>query len=873
MNIDNELYSSYIESGIIKKDKYKIFRTLNNFFFAKIELDQESILIVNEHAAKGKIVYASMQTSFTSLYILINQLKKHNLPIPALAIGFIPYTYQKLIIKYNEILTYIKKTFKSDSYSFISNHKYIARMLEKESIAFSIFSRKLFIRRYVQIKTDVIEYLLGLQKEDDIPIFIFPQVIFWNRNPERSSTLITSIAVGDAVEDRGFISGIITMLKSATPAFARIGQPVNLKEILENQSVDDIKHLARQIRNSLIDTYNYDKRSVLGPQIKTQKEMVEKVLYHKNVLDVIRQEVDQSGKNEKELRKKAYRYFKEIAADFSILYIRFFKATMDYLYKKMFDGIHFDIEDFKRVREASSHAPVIFVPSHKSHMDYLIISSMLYAMKLIPPHILAGSNLTFFPMGKIFRRSGAFFMRRTFKGLNLYAAVFKQYVKTLISENYSIEFFIEGTRSRTGKIVKPKMGMLKYLIEAVDEGYNKDLVFAPLTVNYDRILEENSYQKELKGKEKSKESTTQFLKSRKLIKKKYGGVYMGFTDPFTLSDIREKIQKDKNITNIDLLTEELGYYIVRRINEAVIVTPFAIITASLLNTTARGFTRESIKKKTELLLSYLSKTEYKLSDPIKEKSIDEIMDVVLKSYSDDGIIDRVKIYDDKKNDDAAGSGLYIIDHEQRGRINFYKNSIIHMTLPLNMISLALLITSNNDKTTINKTTAEFEKIKDMFSMEFIYQDIMNDANRAIENTFNYLANDKIIKRQGNDILLNNRSDSEEIKFFAGMIQDYIESYLIVMNTISDYAGKSISRKDLIIEIRKRGTTMYHLSEIQCSEALSIINYDNALDKLIEMKILSQHGESKKAEITINDKKNILPIKSTLSNYLDKVRSS
>ncbi|MCL2155091.1 MAG: 1-acyl-sn-glycerol-3-phosphate acyltransferase, partial [Leptospirales bacterium] len=849
MNIDNELYSAYIESGIIKKGKYRIFDILVNFFFNKIELDQESILIVNEHSAKGKIVYASMQTSFTSLYILINQLKKHNLPIPAIGLGFIPFTYQKLIIKYNEILTYIKKTFKPDSYSFISNHEYISRTLEKESITFSLFSRKLFIRRYVQIKTDVIEYLLEIQKESDIPIFIFPQVIFWNRNPERSNAIISSVSVGD----RGFISGIITMLKSITPAFVRIGKPVNLKEVLESQGINDIKHLARQIRNNLIDIYNYEKRSVLGPQIKTQQEMMEKVLYNKNVLDVIQQEMNQSGSSEKKLRRKAYEYFKEIAADFSILYIRFFKAAYDFLFDKLFDGIYFDTEDFKKIREVSNHAPIILVPSHKSHMDYLIISSMFYTKKLIPPHILAGSNLTFFPMGKIFRKSGAFFMRRTFKGLNLYASVFRQYVKTLISENYSIEFFIEGTRSRTGKVVKPKMGMLKYLIEAVDEGYNKDLVFVPLTVNYDRILEENSYLKELKGKEKSKESTTQFIKSRKLIQKKYGYVYMGFTDSFTLSEIREKFLKEKNTTNIDLLTEELGYYIVRRINEAVVVTPFAIITASLLNTTARGFTRESIKTKTELLLSYLSKTEYKLSERIKEKSIDEIIDIVLSSYSNDGIIERVKIYNEKKNDkkdnDESKSELYIIDHEQRGRINFYKNSIIHMTLPLNMISLAILITSNDGKTTIDKISAEFERIKDIFSMEFIYQDIMNDTNKAAENTLRYLENTNIIKRQGNDILFNDTDGAEDLKFFAGMIQDYIESYLIVINSISDYKEHSISRKDIIVEIRKRGTTMYHLSEIQCSEALSMINYDNALDKLIEMNILQQYGESKKAEIT------------------------
>ncbi|PKL16716.1 MAG: hypothetical protein CVV49_14825 [Spirochaetae bacterium HGW-Spirochaetae-5] len=788
-----------------------------------------------------------MQTTYTSLYILMNLLKKHSLPVPELGLGFIPYSYQKIVILYSEVVTYIKKMFKSGDYKFISNHEYIIRTLDEGSICFSMLSRKLFVRRYVQIKTDAIEYLLDVQKNSETPIFIFPQVVFWNRNPEKSGSILNSEAVGD----RGLFSGMITMWKSATPAFVRIGKPVNLKEELEAQGGGDVKHLARQIRNSLMEIYNYEKRSILGPQIKTQAEMMEKVLYHKNVLDVIQQEMSEKGAQEKKLRRKAYGYLKEIAADFSIVYIRFFKATNDYLFRKIFDGIHFDIEDFKKLREASSQGPIILVPSHKSHMDYIIISSMFYHNKLIPPHILSGSNLTFFPMGKIFRRSGAFFMRRTFKGLNLYASVFKQYVKTLINEGYTIEFFIEGTRSRTGKVVQPKMGMLKYLIEAIDEGYNKDLVFAPLTVNYDRILEENSYLKELKGKEKTTESTSGFIKSRKLIQRKYGSVYMGFNEPFTLSEVREKFLKEKNISDIDLLTEELGYYIVKKINEAVIVTPFAITTAALLNTTARGFTRESIKKRIEILLSYLWKTEYKLTEGLRDISnIDSIMDLVFDSYSRDGIISRVDASGEVKNDAAAQSEeLYIIDHDQRGRVNFYKNSITHMTLPVNMISLAVLITSTDKKTTKSRISAEFERVRDALSKEFVYPDLLNDTDTVIENTLSHFVSEGIIKIEGKDVLFDEAGD-EVLKFFAGMIQDYIESYLIVLNTIADYRVKEVSRKDFTIAVRKHGTRMYHLSEIQCSESLSMINYNNAIDKFIDAGILKQYGDSKKLQLTI-----------------------
>lgn len=870
MSDNHELYSSYIKSGIITGERFRFFRMVTGIIFNRVNLDDESRLIINDHKDKGVVVYACMQTTYTSLYILGNALKRCSLPHPTLGLGFVPYSYQKIFIFFSNLMTIYKRFFQSEGDHFVKNSEYIEQTLKEGNLAFSMLSRKLFLRRYVQIKTDVIDYLLQMQKKSDNPIYIFPQVIYWNMNPDRPGSLLSS----DATGDRGLLSGMLTIWKSATPSFVRIGKPVNLKEELENNQGSDIKHLSRQIRTRLLETYNYEKRSILGPQIKTQQEMMEKVLYHRNVLDVIQQEMTENGTPEKKLRRKAFGYFREIAADFSIIYIRFFKATNDYLFKKLFDNIHYDLEDFKRLREASSKGPIILVPSHKSHMDYIIISSLFYHNKMIPPHIFAGSNLTFFPMGKIFRRSGAFFVRRTFKGLNLYAAVLKQYLKTLVNEGYTIEFFIEGTRSRTGKIIHPKMGVLKYLIEAIDEGYNRDLVFAPLTVNYDRILEENSYLKEIKGKEKTKESTSGFIKSRKLIQRKYGSVYMGFTEPFSLSEARELFKKEKNITNIDDLTVELGYFIVKKINEAVVVTPFAVTTAALLNTTERGFTRGKIKERLGMLLTYLRKTDYKLSEVIKtDDNIDPIIDTVFNSFMGDGIISRVSLGQDNiKDTDNTGDDLYIIDHDQRGRISLYKNSIIHMTLPLNMVALAIIITASNNKTSRESIISEYEKIRDAFVKDFVYADFMYDANGVFDFAVNHFVDEKILSADSKGVSFA-EDGAEKLKFFAGMIQDYIESYLVVLTAISDSDNSGLSMKEFVTEVRKTGTRMYHLNLIQCSESLSVINYNNAIDRFIEAGLIAGDGEGKKTHIIIKDKKRITALKTVITEYLDKVRSS
>jgi len=867
MSDNRELYSPFIQSGIIRENDYRIFGWLVSLFFGRMELDKESMLILDEHKGKGKIVYASMQTTYTSLFILINKLRQRSLPVPFLALGFVPYSYQRVRVFYSEMAVFFKKILRLNKGTYVPNSVYIARALEKDrAVAFSMLSRKLFFRRYVQIRTDAIEYLLELQKKMDEPIYIFPQVIFWNRNPEKSRSVFISEATGD----RGLLTGLLIRWKSATPAFIRVGKPVNLKEEIGNEPGDDIRHLSRKVRNKILDIYNYEKRSILGPQIKTQQEMMEKVLYHKNVLEVIQQEMTDKGTSEKKLRKKAFAYFREIAADFSIVYIKFFEKANNYLFRKIFNKMYYNLEDFKKIREASNTGPIILVPSHKSHMDYIIISSLFYANKIIPPHILAGSNLTFFPMGKIFRRSGAFFMRRTFKGLNLYAAVFKQYVKTLVNEGYSIEVFIEGTRSRTGKVISPKMGIVKYLIEAVDEGYNKDLVFVPMTVNYDRVLEENSYLKEIRGREKKTESTSGFFKSSSLIKKRYGNVYMAFNEPFTLSEAREYLLNKKGISSSDELIVELGNYIINKINEVVVATPFALTTAAILNTTARGFSRDVIKDRFMLLLAYLRKTDFRLSEELEnDENVDGLIDEVFLSYSKDDIIREVDIHG---GEEGAASGLFNIDHEQRGRINIYKNTIMHMLLPLNIFSLASAAVWDSGRASRAKVIAEFDKIREILSGEFVYPDSLYDTAGSVESVAEHFVSQKILSRSGEDFIFTDNG-AEAVKFFAGMIQDYLESLLIVSNALHESPVKMIPRKELVHLVRKEGMRMYHLSEVQCSESLSMINYNSMIDKLADMKVINLHGEGKASSVEIRDKKRLAELIQAMLDYLVKVRSN
>ncbi|HOO71549.1 MAG TPA: 1-acyl-sn-glycerol-3-phosphate acyltransferase [Spirochaetota bacterium] len=807
---------------------------LIGFLFKKIDFDAESMATLEHYSGMGKAVYVSYQQSNMSLLLLASLLKRHSMPISIIALDFMAYFFKKMNFRRGRMAASVQRLMSRRVFDSLTETEIILKELRsRNGLALSLLSRDMFVRRYIDIKSDSLQYLVEAQKELEETIYLFPQIMFWNRNPERTKTFFTPRATGD----RGLVSALFTVLTSATPAFMRIAEPINLKEEIERSPSADAKDIARRVRTRLLDIYSNEKRAILGPVIKSQQEMMEKVLYHVSVLEVIERLSRQDNVPEMKLRKKAYAFYREIAADFSIVYIRFFERVMRSIFNRVFDGVNYRIDDIKKIREASQRGPLIVLPAHKSHMDYLIVSSIFYREKIIPPHIVAGSNLTFFPMGKIFRKSGAFFMRRSFKGLDLYSAVFRQYLKTLISEGYSIEFFIEGGRSRTGKLVLPKMGILKYLISAIEEGYNRDMILLPAAVNYDRILEEASYEKELGGSEKETESTSVFFKSRKLLKRKYGKVYLSFGEALSYQDLKARFTDDPDIT------ASIGNHVIRRINEIVMVTPFAITSASILLAPFKGFTAEIVRENLLLLRDCLASRGAPLPDSLTgDINAESIVDYVVSSYADDRIVMPVQL--DREGESPGGSGLFRISEEQRARIAFYKNSIVHYFLPVSFVSVSLVSLSEKKAIAYADVIGLYRDLMGLFSREFVFPEYMLEQEGTVGSVLAYFEGRGVVKLKGATVGIV-PGKKEELVFFGRLISEFLQSYLVVLSTVEKTKGR-MNRRDLVMEIRKKGIAMYHLGAITLSESLSIPIYNNALAWCADTGIVRENERTRKS---------------------------
>lgn len=375
---------------------------------------------------------------------------------------------------------------------------------------------------------------------DDIQVI--PVSIFWGRNPGH---------VGEAYKDpinrpRSVIRKFFRVLLLGFDNLTVLSEPISLTELKKkvetsgNYSVtyphdkyiqDLIKLLAVSTRADFEERH----KEFIGPRLPNRQYLIQELLQSDNVKEAIRTVCRESGRNYSEIESDAYYMLDEILADLSYSALKFTSILLHLVWNKLYRGI--TIKGARKVHKLIQNGhEIIYVPCHRSHMDYLLLFYALFHECLVVPHVVAGNNLNFFPINKYLRACGAFFMRRKFKGDKLYTAVFKEYIYTLCNKGYSIEFFIEGGRSRTGRTLPPRTGIVSWAVKNQIQNLDKSVTFVPIYLGYEKVLEVNSYMDELTGtKKKQKESFWQLFNIYKRFKY-YGRGYISFGEPITISD-------------------------------------------------------------------------------------------------------------------------------------------------------------------------------------------------------------------------------------------------------------------------------------------------------------------------------------------------
>src|SRR6185436_5841718 len=382
--------------------------------------------------------------------------------------------------------------------------------------------------------------------------------------------------------------------------------------------------------------------------------------------------------------REARGYFDEIAANYNGFYFGIIEAVFKRIWPRVSSGL--EIIGLEKVAECVGEHPVVLVPCHRSHFDYLIISYIFHENYLSPPHIAAGKNLSFWPLGPIFRGAGAYFLRRTFDDNELYKMVFRKYVAFLIREGYTQEFFIEGGRSRTGKLLPPKLGLLSMMVNAFVQGVRRDLYFVPISIHYGRIPEEEAYRREVSGEEKEPESFGALLRARSVLKRRYGTVYVSFADPISLNGSLGA-QRARFAGNGDPTIEEerrryvrrLGFRLLREVNAVAVAGATSISATGLLGAPRAACRIEEFRDVALALTGLLRASHVRLTASLERNESSKFRES-LAWLESGGLVQRLK--------DSNGVVLHV-PNDRRVSLDFYKNNIIHFFLLPSLLTRAL----------------------------------------------------------------------------------------------------------------------------------------------------------------------------------------
>ncbi len=363
----------------------------------------------------------------------------------------------------------------------------------------------------------------------------------------------------------------------------------------------------------------------------------------------------------------------EIAADFSYPLIKHGERFLGWLWNKLYQGLN--ITNAQRIRRlAQDGHEIVYVPCHRSHMDYLLLSYVLYQEGLVPPHIAASINLNFFPAGPIFRRGGAFFIRRSFKGDRLYSTVFREYLAELFAKGYSVEYFSEGGRSRTGRLLPAKTGMLSMTIQAMLRGLNRPVTLVPVYIGYEHVMEVGTYAKELQGKRKEKENVGQVLRTLRKLRN-FGKGYVNFGEPLSLNQyLNDNVpgwHKDINPIEpqrpnwLSPTVNDLAVKMMTHINDAAATNALTLCALALLSSRQRALSRSSLEQQIECYLELLRNVPYSNHCTTPKDNATQMVDHAITM--DKFLVER----------DVLGE-IISLDRQQSILMTYYRNNIIHL---------------------------------------------------------------------------------------------------------------------------------------------------------------------------------------------------
>lgn len=667
------------------------------------------------------------------------------------------------------------------------------------------------------------EYIAQHQQYRDIDVQMLPVTVMFGRAPDKEGKKRLSLEV------LGGTGKFFKMLVSGRDCYTRFSKTVSLQKIATTH--EDIPLLARKLARVARIHFSRQRMAAVGPQLPNRQAMLKKLLLSPVLSEAIKEEAKSKNIPLDKASKNALSMLNEIAANFTYRALRITDMVLTWAWHRLYQGLK--ITNADPVRElAQKGYEIVYAPCHRSHMDYLLLSYVLYRQGLVPPHIAAGINLNFWPAGPIFRRLGAFFIRRSFRGNKLYTAVFREYLAELFIRGYSVEYFIEGGRSRTGRLLDPKTGMITMTLQTLLKGDVRPIAIVPVYIGYEHVLEVATYANELRGAAKQKESLWQTLKAFcKLKKLGYG--YVNFGQPIALNQFLNQQVPDwqsaidpNEAARPSWLTPTanvLATQVMQHINYAAATNAMNLCCSILLAADQRALSKVALIEYLDFTLLFLREVPY---SPL----------VTIPTKSAEALFEHVK-----------GMGKFVITKDDAGEIvsfsqeqailmTYYRNNIQHITIIPAMIARIIFAHKYISKRDLSaQLLALFPLVK---AELFIYYDTVKLMEQidAILRTFEKIS---LIDYDGDNIVIN-QPKASILQLVASIAKETLQRYTITFSLLTQSCSRS--RGELEKESRLIAERLSLLHGINAPEFFDKVVFSTLISTLKELNYLDNETE-------------------------------
>jgi len=693
----------------------------------------------------------------------------------------------------------------------------------------------LLLRRLVPNDDEPLRQLIRhVQAHPGNDVQLIPVAIFLGRAPARERSWIKLLLAEDwsiAGRTRRFLS----MLFHGRDTLVKISEPVSLKELIGEQSEPEL--VGRKAARLLRVHFQRQRIASIGPDFSHRRLLLDEVLKGPDVRAAIRREVLTNHRRETRVRRRARRYAREVAAHYSYPVVRMLDGVFSWLWNRLYDGVQ--VTHIESLDGIASDAELVYVPCHRSHIDYMLLSYVIYRRGLSPPHIAAGVNLNLPVIGPILRAGGAFFIRRTFKGDALYAAVVRAYFRAILSKGFPIEYFVEGTRSRTGRLLNPKLGLLLMTTQSFLLDRRRPVVFVPVYFGYEKLVEGETFIGELRGKPKQQESLGGLFRSLRTLRERFGTVQVSFGEPIWLEAALDSIHaswREEALEEtfrpewIGHAVEGVAVEIMTAINEAAVINAVNLTSLVVLSMPKQAIVEIELEAQLELYLELSRRVPYAPRTVVTELAPAEII----------RHCEEMKWLTRQPN--PLGDILRMT--ERRAVLaSYYRNNILHLfTLP-SLIAAAL---TNNPETTPSVLGEQIGRFYPWLKTELFLHWEESELKHAIRAVVGAMIELELLQVRPGLIARPDEGTRRAAQFrlCAEIVQPSLERYYLSVALLLEQSPGSVTRAELQGRCAQAAEQLSVIYWLNSPDLFDPVLFENLVDALLRQGTLWEDNDGR-----------------------------